>query len=398
MKTPYSLFSLIFLLTICLSPQDSKAIPPTSSSEPISGREIVLPQKKTLHLDLAELGVKPGDSLIIPTGSYSGITLMNFKGTAEHPIVIKNAKEGRVTSPYFRIHKATHFVISGSGSTNQYGFLLGSKSSNACLSISDETSDFEVERTECIDATCGFLFKVNPHQNNPLTIHPNWVMDNIKIHDNYIHHVHGEGMYIGHTGHNGGQSKNPLIPVRLNHVKIYNNLVENTDWDGIQLAAARDEAEIHHNTIRNYGVINKATQQAGIILGGCTSGKIHDNWIENGTGNGIEYFGYGSGEISNNTLINAGIEKNDTIFINQVPNKVENDPPLSITVKDNKIIQKSNVAIKNANYHKNETSGKIVDNKIWLTGETNDVPQIQSNAKDLIENNTFNPDEKKPGS
>lgn len=369
------------------------------SSRTTGGKVVVLPKRSSIYLpDLRELGINPGDTIVIPSGTYTGITIGNIHGTADKKVKIVNAPEGKVVSRYLRLHNATHFTISGSGSSDQYGFLLGAKDSNASLSISEATSDFEVQRVECQDSTCGFFFKVNSHADKPLTIYPNWTMKNLNIHHNFLHNIHGEGMYIGHTGGNGGQGGNPLIPIRLDHVKIHHNRVESTDWDGIQLATAREGAEIYGNVVRNYGLANKATQQAGILLGGSTTGKIYDNWIENGTGNGIEYFGYGKGEISGNTLISAGtLSTSDTIYINQVPNTVETDSALSIFVDSNKILNSGRTPIRNGNYFKRETSGRITNNVIFDTGTFDKRhPMIASNADDEILNNLQNPSIPKP--
>lgn len=358
------------------------------------GKTIVLPKTSSIYLpDLSSYNIKPGDTIVIPAGTYTGITLGHFHGSSTAPVKIVNASGGKVVSPYLRVANATCFSVSGTGSSDTYGFVLGSTASNASFGTGEGVSDFELQHVEAKDSTCGFFIKVNPSSDRPLTIYPNWVMDNIEVHHNYLHNIHGEGMYIGHTGGNGGQGSNPLIPIRLNHVKIHDNLVENTDWDGIQLSTAREGAEIYHNIVRHYGLTNKATQQAGIILGGATTGKIYDNRIEDGTGNGIEYFGYGKGEVTGNILINAGtLLTSDTIFINQVLNKVEQDPALSILVDSNKIVNAGRTPVRNGNYYHLEAPGRITNNLIWDSSNFDALnPLVHSNAKDFISNNLLNP-------
>ena len=131
----------------------------------------------------------------------------------------------------------------------------------------------------------------------------------------YVHDIIGEGMYVGITQPSGltvtstySGLDTVIIPIRLDSIEISNNLLERCSWDGIQLSNARNGNKIFNNTVRNYGTINMSSQQAGIILGSNTNGDIYNNTISNGTGNGIEAFGYGVINIYNNTLNSCGID------------------------------------------------------------------------------------------
>ncbi|HVG12006.1 MAG TPA: hypothetical protein VM843_03335 [Flavisolibacter sp.] len=92
----------------------------------------------------------------------------------------------------------------------------------------------------------------------------------------------------------------------MQNVEIAYNILERIGWDGIQLSNATTGNKIHHNTITNYGTVNKYSQQAGIILGGNTSGDVYDNVIKNGSGNAIQNFGFGLNKIYNNYIENVG--------------------------------------------------------------------------------------------
>jgi hypothetical protein len=364
---------------------------------PIESRKIdmpVSPNGEIYRPDLTSLGLEPGDTLVIPPGDYpDGITLGTFAGTAEKPITIVNGPGGPVKATHLRINNATFFKLSGSGSADAYGFQLGRKGVNAALAIGRGTGDVEVERVEISKSDAGMMCKLNPTADDPLSQYPNFIIKNVRLHDLSIHDVNGEGMYIGHTGPDGGQVGNPLVPIRLDHVKIYDNRLENTGWDGIQLSNARDNAEIHHNLVKNYGTVNMGSQQAGIILGGNTCGRVHHNVILGGTGNGLQFFGYGEGEISDNFLDHAGAGSSDqdAIYANDIPNKWEKNPPLRLIIIRNVINQTVRTAIRNANYHSSEQAGRIAENVVFDARNQPAKQLIVSGALDEIVDNVIIP-------
>ena len=77
-----------------------------------------------------------------------------------------------------------------------------------------------------------------------------------------------------------------------------------------RLSNARNGNSIHDNIVRNFGTINKSSQQAGIILGGNSNGDVYNNTIIKGTGNGIEIFGYGVINLYGNSLDSCGYDGN----------------------------------------------------------------------------------------
>jgi hypothetical protein len=232
-----------------------------------------------------------------------------------------------------------------------------------------------------MNANTGFFMKCNPTTSNPLTIFPNYVMKNIYIHHNYIHDINGEGMYIGHTGADGGQDGNTLIPARMQNVDISYNILDRIAWDGIQLANATTGNKIHHNIITNFGAINKYGQQAGILLGGNSSGDIYDNIIKNGTGNGIQNFGFGLNKIYNNYIENVGrngTEKGlEAVFCNDIVIKSEVRPKQEIQAYDNTIkYPKTWGAIRVSGYNENSLPAKMQYNKVLLPNAPTDWEKL----------------------
>jgi hypothetical protein len=127
-------------------------------------------------------------------------------------------------------------------------------------------------------------------------------------------------MYIGHTatywdltsnvpyygatsGMVGGHQY--VQPIIWRNVKIYNNKVQNIGLDGIQTAAA-DQMEVYNNEVTNWGMQKNSSHNGGILIGGRTTNtNTHDNYVHDGWGEMLQF--YGSGEngathIMNNNL------------------------------------------------------------------------------------------------
>jgi hypothetical protein len=197
-------------------------------------------------------------------------------------------------------------------------------------------------------------------------------MNNIYIHHNYIHNITGEGMYIGHTGPDGGQGGNQLLPVRMRNVVIAYNRVDHTGWDGIQLSNATTGNKIQHNTIINFGTSNQYGQQAGIILGGNTQGDIYDNTIKYGTGNGIQNFGFGMNKIYNNYIEKVGRNGSDRgfegVFCNDILITSEWRPKQQIQAYNNTIKYPMPWgAVRVSGYNENSLPASMQYNKVLLT-------------------------------
>ncbi|HEX2608523.1 MAG TPA: hypothetical protein VHK91_14140 [Flavisolibacter sp.] len=328
-----------------------------------SGTEIYIP-------DASARGWKGGDTVRIKAGTYSLIVLGKFKGDASNPIVFINYG-GQVKVNQIRIdNDAAYFKLLGNGSSAYtYGISINS-TFNAGVAIAI-AHDFEISNIEVTGTEVGFYIKKNPTLSIPLSIYPNYTLSNIYIHHNYIHDVHGEGMYIGDTYPSADPYNGNLIPIRMDHVEIAYNTVDGTDWDGIQLSNARSGAKIHHNSVNNFGRINMGSQQSGIILGGNTTGDIYENTVKTGTGNGIEVFGYGLCKVYNNTVENAGYDGTtsgqESIFCNDPINLVETNPKQQIQMYNNIIKNpKPKGAIRVGAYNANSLASSVTNNTVYL--------------------------------
>ena len=269
------------------------------------------------HFDGAQMKVQPGDRICFPAGLREQVRLKNFIGTATAPITFVNCG-GRVTikgNAWYAIavDQSAFFRITGSGDPNHpYGINI-SESGTMGVQIGEYSTDFEVDHIEITNVGfAGVMAKTDPTcERRDLR---SFVQRNTVLHDLYIHDISGEGMYIGYSWYPVREGVdcdgNPveLYPHRLEGVKIYNNILNNTGWDGIQVGGATQEVEIHHNVIRNYGTARKQYQDNGMQLGAGTTGKVYDNYIVNGKGegNGMIVFGIGDNLFYNNVIANSG--------------------------------------------------------------------------------------------
>ncbi|GAB3174094.1 malectin domain-containing carbohydrate-binding protein [Telluribacter humicola] len=266
--------------------------------------------------DGQQMNVQPGDVVCIQAGNYSRLRFLNFVGTAQQPIIIKNCG-GAVNiahSTYYGaldVWGSKHVKLSGAGhSTTPYGIVISGTGSGASgLVFAAKTTDIEVDHLE-ISGTgfAGMLIKTDPACDTT-TWRQNFSMNNVVVHDNYVHHTGAEGIYIGHTSYQGvnltcNGTTVTALPHLIYGLKIYNNIVKDTKADGIQYACAPD-AEVYNNQVETYGTEPfAASQNMGIQIGAGAGGLCYSNKVINGTGNAILATDFVGGlKIYNNLIV-----------------------------------------------------------------------------------------------
>ncbi|MCD9017741.1 alpha/beta fold hydrolase [Parachryseolinea silvisoli] len=258
--------------------------------------------------------VKPGDVVCVRAGNRGYIRFMDFVGTADKPITFINCGgQVVINNPLvdgsLSFTRCKYFRVTGTGDPNFfYGFKIAVSTKNTAMFMSD--SDFEVDHIEIANSGyAGIMCKIDPTCDNPQYHRGNFVMENIKLHDNYIHDTNGEAYYVGYYAY-GGIDKSPcgkVYPHDIKNIKIYNNIIRNTAADGLQVTCAVEGCEIYNNSIENYGLNPfSVDQNNGIIIGGGTSGLCYNNYIRKGTGVGMAVFGLGGNIIFNNIITETG--------------------------------------------------------------------------------------------
>ena len=267
------------------------------------------------------LDVKPGDVICIKAGVRGSLKFTDFYGTKEKPIIFKNCGgqvifENEDTDGTFSVVNSRYFRITGTGSPkHKYGFLIRRAPKGNAMYLND--SDFEVDHVEIANAGfAGMMVKKDPDCKNTEFHQGNFVMDNVSIHDNYIHNTYGEGLYIGSSFYFGRQSEcGMLYPHALENLRVYNNITEETGADGIQISSATKNVEVYNNTIRRYGINPfEPSQVNGLQIGGGSTGRYYNNLIIDGAGMGIQCLGVADIYMYNNIIVRAGA---DGIFIDE---------------------------------------------------------------------------------
>lgn len=307
---------------------------------------------------------KGGDTIKITGSSYSVIEFYNVGGDACRDLVIM--PQTRLTTPAFRFKGNCH-NIKVWGGTAPYGIRI----SGGALSIT-KSHHITADNMEISGGSIGVYCKQDYDAADPETWQPGYVMNKIKLTNLWIHDINGEGMYVGHTSPDGvvynGVNR---VPIRLDSVEISNCLVERTQWDGIQLSNARNGCKIFNNTVKDYGLKNMSSQQAGIILGSNTNADVYGNKVSRGTGNGIELFGYGLINCYNNILDSCGWDGTangqQSLYAGDYVTSTETNPKQTVNIYGNSIIKpKTSGAIFVAGYANNSFPSLVQNNKLCI--------------------------------
>ena len=287
------------------------------------------------------LNVQPGDVICIQAGNYPYLNLFNFKGTADQPLLFKNCGGqvrigGSEINYGIVMNNNRYFRFTGTGSSNYtYGFRVDGQTKflSSGFGVGNKSSDFKLDHVEITKVGAGVLAKTSPSC-DPSTWNGNYVMRNVKFHDFYIHNIKGEGFYIGHTSLKVKLTCNnttqEVVPHDIKNIRVYDNIIEHAGWDGIQVSRASENCEIYNNRVYDYGTENKSSQQGGILVGGASTGKVYNNWVEKGTGSGIQVFGTGQVTVYNNVVVEAG---EDAVFCDD-----RSPHPLSLRLINNTLV------------------------------------------------------------
>jgi len=298
------IFSLFISLAGVISAQDSNHI-------------IAADQ---FNVDASKLNILPGDTVYLQASTKRMLIISNFHGTPENYIVFVNyGGEVIIQNDDMQygicINNSSYFRLSGTGSKDiTYGIKVMKTMAGGSmgLTIGNKSTNYEIDHLEIANVGfAGIMAKTDP-KSDMTTNRDNFTQYESILHDNYIHNTGGEGMYIGHSFYNGIVSTNSagqevvLYPSVLKGVHIYNNRIDSTGWDGLQVGCATEDCEIYANKITNYGLSSESSQQSGLQINAGTTGKFFNNYISNGTGNGMTIFGLGNIDVYNNIILNSG--------------------------------------------------------------------------------------------
>ncbi len=262
-------------------------------------------------VDGKTLALKPGSIIGLSSSiAYGSLEFRNIVGTREKPIIITNCGGAANIIADNKWHaikteNSKYFRISGGETSGVYGIKV--KGGEMGLKLDGLSTNFEVDHVEVFNVSfAGIMAKTDPTCSDA-TIRGNFTMYDVLLHDNYVHDTGGEGFYVGNSFWDGMERSCGIrLPHEIKGLKIYNNIVVNSGWEAIQVGCAIEGTEIHHNTISNYGTVNRQHQNNGIQIGSGTGGLVYNNLINKGTGNGMIIMGTGDNVMYNNIIVDAG--------------------------------------------------------------------------------------------
>jgi hypothetical protein len=278
------------------------------------------------NVDGSSLSIKGGDTIYIEPGHRDHLRFYNIHGDSLNYVVFINnggLVEVSTTTYYYgiQVYNCSFFKLTGTGLDSlTYGIKIGNTPTGTNgLSLDGLSTNYEVDHIEVTKSGfAGICANPKPDCDDKLN-RGNFTCRNTTFHNNYVHSTAGEAFYIGHSFYTGytitcDSVKKTVYPHEIHGLKIYNNVVDSSGYDGIQVGCATKDCEIYGNRISNYGVSNTKDQNFGIIIGAGTGGKCYNNLIVDGTGNGISVFGLGGNLIYNNLIVNPGHAMNETMI------------------------------------------------------------------------------------
>ncbi len=307
-----------------------------------------------VFIDGLALGVKPGQTICLNAGFYMQIRLSAVEGTPDRPVMIQNCgglvEIGDATN-FGRWHAvdirtSKYFRFSGSGDPSfKYGIKLG-KSGDSGLKIGSST-DTEIDHIEIANTGFAGILAKSDYGGKPPVNAPE--MNNVNIHDTYIHDTWGEGMYIGET-------KTPGQDFR--HLQIWNNVVTRTGLETIQVANVVEDAQVFNNVMYKGGTRNALFQNKGFQIGDNSVGKYYNNILIGSPSNNMIIMGSGNIDIFNNYLSTV---TNDAGFF--IDNRSVSIPSAPINIYKNYILG-VNLKFPFFSVHNEKNPVNITENKL----------------------------------
>jgi hypothetical protein len=291
------------------NPLDTPPPPPPPARYPVFHHSITPTQGS---FDAS--AVLPGQVIGIQAGVRGRLAITNLRGTAELPIIIVN--QGGLVSlssgpsdEAIRIGNSEHFKLLGDGDPAiRYGIEV-TKATGTCVQITDKSTDFEVAFLHLHDAGyAGIMSKTDPRADGTAN-RGTFTQRNVSFHDNYIHDVDGEGLYLGSSFYTGTTATSTaLFPHDIIGMRVYNNRTERTGREGIQLGCVIQDCEVYNNVILNAGALNEPDQNSGAQFGPGTTGRFYNNVIIGAPQNGFSLLGLGNNTVFNNVIANVGVQ------------------------------------------------------------------------------------------
>ena len=291
------------------------------------------------------VGVPPGSTITIPSGTRGKLTIKNAQGTSGNRITIRGPSTGqaiiRRSSPasgnfILLLWNCAHVTVDGSTSSDAPLANDGKRHSIKIMHASSGTTDAPTAflkfrgntggstYTNCHDITIKQIeidggwpsnaadgIGIMTNDNAILAASfPGQFQENIIIEHCYIQRCQGEGMYIGNNPYD--------LCVPLKNITIRYNYAEDCGWNFCNPKSWYEGTNlVHDNISKRCGSEAHAQQAAGMAFI-CCKADIYNNWIEDAGEQGIKSWNGGAGapttatyssfalNIYNNVIIGSG--------------------------------------------------------------------------------------------
>ncbi len=267
---------------------------------------------------------------------------VNASGNAAKKIVFINVGGQVQMTSGFQFENSNYFKLTGTGSSNTYGFLVKDNAgSGVALNVSGKSAFFSIDHIQVAQKLYAVWVK-NEVSCDVTLNYPNRPIHDFELSYIDVNTVNQDGFYLGSTAPTGGRSitcngttYNNRIAGRMYNVYVHHITMTRTGRTGIQLSGCDSGTNrIAYCTIKNCGFEFNSSQGAGIWLGGMTASCEVDNnnvdstWLHNYISYGIKtcYF-------HNNIGSHAGMLSGDSAGIkgnhrnNGYSSALINDPP-----------------------------------------------------------------------
>ncbi|MFT3923824.1 MAG: hypothetical protein QM778_14925 [Myxococcales bacterium] len=276
------------------------------------------------------LGIAPGATVCLQAGDYAFIRFREIRGAEGAPITILNCGgvvDVHNTDRGYGVDfqgSSQFFRFTGSGTAGiEYGIRVsasrrGPDYPGMGLWFLDKSTNYEADHIEVHDTGfAGVMAKTDPLCDGSAD-QGTFVQRNVHLHHLWVHDTGGEGFYVGSTQSagqtiqcNGSAVKRQ--PHFLEGIELDHNLVENTEWDGMQVGMAHQGCRVHHNVIRHVGTAGEMYQQQGLQIGTFSACDVRANDLRDGPAMGIFVLGAGDTTVGDNLVANFG---EDTVYMN----------------------------------------------------------------------------------
>lgn len=264
------------------------------------------------------VGVPPGSTITIPSGTRGPLTIKNAQGTAGNRITIRGPATGqaiiRRSSPatggfVLTLWNCAHVNVDGSTSSDAPLADDGKRHSIKVMYASSGTTDAPSVFVKCRANTGGSTY-TNCHDITFKYIHidggwpanavegigistndnavlaasfPGQFQENIVIEHCCVQRTQGEGMYIGPNAY--------YFQVPLKNVELRYNYSSDCGGRGLSLRSAFEGANsVHHNKVINCGrAMTNTAFSWGVSILSCAA-DAYCNWIEDSGSGGILFW------------------------------------------------------------------------------------------------------------